>query len=87
MIIDAKTVIFTLFLVLISGYFGLHFIRKFALQIAEENHNAIRDMDAAEDEARQKRERQADAAAASAYAKVQPILTKEKEEQEKSSMV
>lgn len=87
MIIDAKSVIFTLIVVLVAGYFGLKFIRKFALQIAEENHQAIRSMDAEEDEARQKKERQADAAAASAFAKVQPILTQEKEEQEKTSLV
>lgn len=75
MIIDAKTIIITLLMVAIAGYFGLKFIRAFALQIARENHGAILAMDAEEEEQRRKRERAADAAEASAYAKVKPILT------------
>ena len=74
MIIDAKTIVLTLFLVAIVTYLGLKFVRKFALQIARENHDAILAMDHAEETQRLKRER-AEAAEASAYAKVQPILT------------
>jgi hypothetical protein len=70
MIINATTVVVTLLGIAVAAYIGLHFVRKFALEIAQENHDAIMKMDAAEDEARVKRERQADEAAASAYAKV-----------------
>ena len=75
MIIDAKAIIFTLFLVTIGVYLGLKLIRAFALQIARENHDAVMAMDQAEEEKRRKRERAAEQAEASAYAKVQPILT------------
>jgi hypothetical protein len=74
MIIDAKTVAITLFVIAISLYWGLGFIRKFALQIAKENHDAIAAMDQAEEQERLKKERSADAAAAAAFAKVQPML-------------
>jgi hypothetical protein len=56
-------------------YFGLKFVRSFALQIAQENHEALLAQDEAADTKRQKKERAADAAAASAFAKVEPILT------------
>lgn len=79
MIIDAKSIVLTLIVVLFACYGGLQFVRQFALQIAQENHDAIRAMDAAEDEARLKKERAADAASESAYAKVKPILTQEKD--------
>lgn len=75
MIIDAKTVIFTLLVISAGCIFGLKFIRAFALQIARENHDAIRAMEAEDEEQRLKRERAADAAANSAFAKVKPILT------------
>ena len=75
MIIDAKAIILTLFLVLIACYLGLKFVRAFALQIARENHDAILAMDHAEETQRLKKERAAEAAEASAFAKVQPILT------------
>lgn len=75
MIIDAKTVILTLLIVGVAVVFGLRFVRAFALQIAQENHDAIALMDQASEERRRKRERAADAAAASAFAKVKPILT------------
>lgn len=75
MIIDAKAVIFTLFIVTIGLYLGLKLIRAFALQIARENHDAVMAMDQEAEETRRKRERAADLAEASAYAKVQPILT------------
>jgi len=79
MIIDAKSIILTLLLVCLACYGGLKFVRQFALQIAQENHDAIKAMDAEEDEQRQKKERAADAAADLAFAKVKPILTQEKE--------
>lgn len=79
MIIDAKSIILTLIIVCIACYGGLKFVRQFALQIAQENHDAIKAMDAEEDEQRQKKERAADAAAENAFAKVKPILTQEKE--------
>ena len=53
MIIDATSIVLTLIVVTLSCYFGLRFIRQFALQIAQENNEAIRVMDAAE-EPRQK---------------------------------
>jgi hypothetical protein len=61
--------------VVIALYFGLKFIRSFALQIAQENHEALLAQDEAADTKRQKKEKAADAAAASAFAKVEPILT------------
>jgi hypothetical protein len=64
-----------LVMVTIALYFGLKFVRSFALQIAQENHEALLAQDEAADNKRQKKERAADAAAASAFAKVQPILT------------
>lgn len=62
-------------MVVIALYFGLKFIRSFALQIAQENHEALLAQDEAADTKRQKKEKAADAAAASAFAKVKPILT------------
>mmetsp|Transcript_5716 Transcript_5716/g.9019 ORF Transcript_5716/g.9019 Transcript_5716/m.9019 type:complete len:93 (+) Transcript_5716:58-336(+) len=73
MIIDAKTIIITLVIVLGAGIYGLKFIRQFALQIAQENHDAVVAMDQQEEQQRLKKERAADAAAA-AFAKVEPIL-------------
>lgn len=75
MIIDAKTIIATLVGCVIAFTWGLKFIRKFALQIAQENHAAVAAMDQDEEEQRLKRERAADVAAASAFAKVEPLLT------------
>ena len=40
MIIDAKTIAFTLAIVGVASYFGLQLIRSFALSIAQENHDA-----------------------------------------------
>ena len=79
MIINAPTIIITLIIIGIAFFFGLQFVRNFALQIAQENHDAILAMDQAEDEKRKKRERDADAAAASAYAQVEPLLTQSKD--------
>lgn len=79
MIIDAKSIILTLLIVTLGCYGGLKFVRKFALQIAQENHDAIKAMDAEQDEQRQKKERAANAAEESAFAKVKPILTQEKD--------
>jgi hypothetical protein len=87
MIIDAKSIVLTLIVVTLACYGGLQFVRQFALQIAQENHDAIRAMDAAEDDARVKRERAADAASESAFAKVKPILTQEKAEDNGSAIV
>jgi hypothetical protein len=75
MIIDAKTIIITLVVVVIAFTWGLKFIRKFALQIAQENHAAVAAMDQDEEDLRRKKERAADAAAATAFAKVEPMLT------------
>ena len=74
MIIDAKSIIVTLIVVLGAGIYGLKFVRKFALQIAQENHDAVAAMDQQEEQQRLKKERAADAAAAAAFAKVEPIL-------------
>ena len=75
MIIDAKSIILTLLIVSVAFVWGLKFIRKFALQIARENHAAIAAMDQQEEEQRLRAEKQADAAAATAFAKVEPMLT------------
>lgn len=56
-------------------YVGLHLIRQFALQIAQENHDAVAAMDSKADQERRRREQAADQAAQAAFAKVQPILT------------
>ena len=74
MIIDAKSIIVTLIVVFGAGIYGLKFVRKFALQIAQENHDAVAAMDQEEEQQRLKKERAADAAAAAAFAKVEPIL-------------
>jgi uncharacterized ion transporter superfamily protein YfcC len=74
MIIDAKTVVITLVIVICAGVYGLKFVREFALQIAQENHDAVVAMDQKEEQQRMKKERAADAAAAAAFAKVEPIL-------------
>jgi hypothetical protein len=75
MIIDAKTIVITLFVVVIALVWGLKFIRRFALQIAQENHDAVFAMDQQEETKRLKKERAADLAAATAFAKVEPMLT------------
>lgn len=74
MIIDAKTVAITTVIVVIALYWGLGFVRKFALQIAQDNHDAVVAMDQAEEQQRIRRERDADAAAEAAFAKVEPML-------------
>jgi hypothetical protein len=45
MIIDGKSIVVTLIIVLAGLFYGLKFIRKFALQIAQENHDAVTAMD------------------------------------------
>eukprot|EP00980_Cylindrotheca_fusiformis_P003097 scaffold720_cov114-Cylindrotheca_fusiformis.AAC.5 len=82
MIINGKTVAVTVLVIAIALYWGLGFIRKFALQIAQENHDAVVAMDREEEQQRLKKERNADAAAAAAFAKVKPML---KEPQSKPS--
>jgi uncharacterized ion transporter superfamily protein YfcC len=74
MIIDHKTVAVTLIVIVVALYWGLGFIRKFALQIAQENHDAVVKMDQQEEQQRLKKERNADSAAAAAFAKVEPML-------------
>lgn len=78
MIIDAPTIFVTLVIICVGTYVGLQFIRKFALQIAQENHDAILAMDQADEEKRLKKEKMADQAAASAFANVEPLLTETK---------
>jgi hypothetical protein len=74
MIINAQSIILTLVVLVLACYGGLKFIRAFALQIAQENHDAIAAMEVADEDKRRKREQAADQAAESAFAKVQPIL-------------
>lgn len=74
MIIDAKTIIITLLVVVVAFVWGTKMIRQFALQIAQENHDAVSAMDQHEEQQRLKKERAADAAAATAFAKVEPLL-------------
>ena len=78
MIINAPTIFVTLLIITVGGYVGLQFIRKFALQIAQENHDAMLAMDQADEEKRLKKEKLADQAAASAFAQVEPLLTQTK---------
>ena len=76
MIIDAKTIIITMVMVVIAFAWGLKFVRKFALQIAEENHAAVADMNHDEEEQRRKKERAADAAGqATTFTKGGAMLT------------
>jgi hypothetical protein len=82
MIINAPTIIITLIIVSVGCYGGLKFVRKFALSIAQENHDAILAMDQADEEKRLKRERDADTAAATAFANVEPLLTQSKSNSE-----
>jgi hypothetical protein len=86
MIIDAKSIIITLLVVATAGVYGLKFIRKFALQIAQENHDAVVAMEQEEEHQRLKKERAADAAAAVAFAKVEPILKVSQERNKKSGL-
>ena len=74
MIIDAKSVIVTLLIVAVAFVYGLKLVRTFALQIAQENHDAVTAMDQEEEQKRLKKEKAADAAADAAFAKVQPVL-------------
>ncbi len=74
MIIDAKSIIVTLLIVAVAFFWGLKLVRKFALQIAQENHDAVMAMEQEEEQQRLKKERAADAAADAAYAHVEPIL-------------
>lgn len=76
MIIDAKSIIITLIVVVVAFTWGVKLIRKFALQIAQENHDAIAAMDQKEEQERLKKERVADAAASAAFAKVENALPK-----------
>lgn len=76
MIINTKTIVITLVLVVIAFVWGLKFIRKFALQIAQENHDAVAAMDQAEEQERLKKARAADAAASVAFAKVENTIPK-----------
>jgi hypothetical protein len=87
MIINAPTIVITLIIVSVGLYAGLIFIRKFALQIAEQNHDAIMAMDQADEEKRLKRERAADVAAAAAFANVEPLLAQSKPNESASAAV
>ncbi|KAL7562840.1 hypothetical protein ACA910_002458 [Epithemia clementina (nom. ined.)] len=78
MIIDASAIILTLVAVTVGLYGGLQLIRRFALEIAQENHDALAILDQRAEDERIRKERAADAAASSAFAKVQPILTSNK---------
>ena len=49
-------------------------VRAFALSIAQENYDANKALDQAEEDKKLKLERNADTAAASAFAKVEPLL-------------
>jgi len=74
MIIDAKSIVVTLIIVAAAFNYGLKFIQKFALEIAQENHDAVTAMGQEEEQQRLKKEKAADAAAAAAYAQVESIL-------------
>ena len=74
MIINAPTILLTLVIIAVAGYFGLSFIRQFALSIALENHEANVAQDTQEEKNRKKKMEAADAAANAAFQKVQPLL-------------
>ncbi len=74
MIIDTKTVIFTLIIIAIVANIGLRLVRQFALEIAQENHQSNAAFDAEAQALQTKREMEADAAAVQAFAKVEPLL-------------
>lgn len=74
MIIDAKSIIVTLLIVAIAFVWGLKLVRKFALEIAQENHDAVTAMEQKDEQQRLRKERAADAAADAAFAQVKPIL-------------
>mmetsp|Transcript_21172 Transcript_21172/g.38209 ORF Transcript_21172/g.38209 Transcript_21172/m.38209 type:complete len:101 (-) Transcript_21172:1966-2268(-) len=74
MVIDAKTVILTLVVILIAFFAGLRIIRAFALTIAQENHAANVADDMNTEAKRVKRERDAEAAETVAYKKAAPLL-------------
>ena len=74
MIINAKAIFITLVVVAFAFVYGLKLIRKFALEIAQENHDAVTAMEQEEEKQRLKKEKAADAAADVAFAKVEPIL-------------
>lgn len=75
MIIDAKTIVFTLIFICIAGYIGLRLIRSFALTIAQENHAANLALDTANEIQRSKRLKEADEMVASAFSNVEPLVT------------
>eukprot|EP00523_Entomoneis_sp_CCMP467_P000961 CAMPEP_0168758786 /NCGR_PEP_ID=MMETSP0724-20121128/21885_1 /TAXON_ID=265536 /ORGANISM="Amphiprora sp., Strain CCMP467" /LENGTH=126 /DNA_ID=CAMNT_0008807685 /DNA_START=158 /DNA_END=538 /DNA_ORIENTATION=+ len=74
MIINTSTIFLTLLLVVVFLYGGLQLVRKFAYEIAMENHEAVTALDNAAQAERLRKERAADEQAAAAYAKVQPLL-------------
>lgn len=78
MINNAPTIIVALLIIMVFVYGGLIFVRKFALQIAQENHEAMMAMDQADEEKRLKREKESDLAVGAAYANVEPLLTTSK---------
>lgn len=76
MIINAKTFILTLLVILVVGYLGLQLIRQFALSIALENHESNQANDMKEDQQRKKKIALADQAATDAFKKVEPLIKK-----------
>ena len=74
MIIDAKSIALTLVIVAAASVYALKLIRRFALEIAQENHDAVTAMDQEEEQQRLKKEKAANSAADAAYAKVEPTL-------------
>ena len=76
MIINAKTVILSLIVISIVGYFALQMIRQFALSIALENHQANEAMDSKEEAERKKKIALADIRASDAFKKVEPLIKK-----------
>lgn len=74
MIINAQTATITIIIISVAFYAGLQVVRRFALTIAQENHDANLAEDQAEEVKRLKRERDADHAASAAFAKVEPML-------------
>lgn len=74
MIINTSTIFLTLLVIVIFLYGGLQLVRKFAYEIAMENHEAVTALDNAAQAERMRKERAADEQEAAAYAKVQPLL-------------
>ena len=78
MIIDGKSIAITFVIVSAAFVYGLKMIRKFALGIAQENHDAVKAFNREEEEERAKRERREMAVVEGAGAKAKAATKSKK---------